>query len=74
MSYRATTISVHITRTGQHPVFGEGILLTLDDEGGGAFLEIKSTDDDGGKIRLELEELEQLVIEARKLLAAVEEQ
>ena len=66
--YRATAISVHITRTEQHPVFGQGVLLTLEDEGGGAFLEIRTTDDDGGKIRLELEELEVLVIEARKLI------
>jgi hypothetical protein len=73
--YRATTISVHITRTEQHPVFGEGVLLTLDDEGGGAFLIIQDTSAaDSGKIRLELGELEQLVIEAKKLLAAVEEQ
>ena len=72
--YRATTISVHITRTEQHPVFGEGVLLTLDDEGGGAFLIIQDTSAaDGGKIRLELGELEQLVIEAKKLLAALEE-
>lgn len=70
--YRATTISVHITRTDQHPVFGEGVLLTL---GGGAFLIIQDTSDvDSGKIRLELGELERLVIEAKKLLAAVGEQ
>jgi hypothetical protein len=67
--YRATPISVHITRIEQHPVFGEGVLLTLDDEGGGAFLVIKDTSDlDTGKVRLELGELEQLVIEARKLV------
>ena len=73
--YRATTISVLITGTEQHPVFGEGVLLTLDDEGGGAFLIIQDTSAvDSGKIRLELGELEQLVIEAKKLLAAVGEQ
>ena len=71
--YQATTISVHITRAEQHPVFGEGVLLTLDDEGGGAFLVIEDTSDaSGGKVRLELGELEQLVIEARKLVQAVE--
>ena len=68
MSYRVTPISCHITPTKNHPVFGQGVLLTLEDEGGGAFLEIRTTDDDGGKIRLELEELELLVLEARKLI------
>ena len=68
MSYRVTPISCHITLTKNHPVFGQGVLLTLEDEGGGAFLEIRTTDDDGGKVRLELEELELLVIEARKLI------
>ena len=68
MSYRVTPISCHITPTKNHPVFGQGVLLTLEDEGGGAFLEIRTTDDDGGKVRLELEELELLVIEARKLI------
>lgn len=72
MSYRVTPISCHITQAKNHPVFGQGVLLTLEDEGGGAFLEIRTTDDDGGKIRLELEELELLVIEARKLIQSVQ--
>lgn len=71
-TYRVTPISTHITREGQHPIFGEGILISLDDEAGGAFLVIKNTGDDGGSIRVELEELEILLIEARKLMAAVE--
>ena len=71
-TYRATPISTHITREKQHPIFGEGVLLTLDDEGGGPFLIIQDTSDDGGKIRVELGELEILLVEARKLMAAVE--
>ena len=71
-NYRATPISCHITHVDQHPIFGEGMLITLEDESGGAFLVIKSTGDDGGSIRVDLEELELLVIEARKLIQLVQ--
>jgi hypothetical protein len=70
--YRTTPISTHITHAAHHPIFGEGMLITLEDETGGAFLVIKSTADDGGSIRVELEELELLLIEGRKLMQGVE--
>ena len=71
--YRATPISTHITRAHLNPIFGEGMLISLDDESGGAFLVIKDTSDDGGSIRVDLEELERLLIEGRKLMQGVEQ-
>lgn len=72
MDYRTVPLSVSIARANQHPVYGEVMVLTLADEGGGAFFTIHDNNDANGGIRVELEELELMVIEARKLLAAVE--
>lgn len=74
MSYRVTPISVHITPEGEHPTIGNGMTLTLVDEGGGPFLEIADTSDRASTtLRVELEELELLVVEARRLIAAATE-
>lgn len=71
MDYRTVPLSVSIARANQHPVYGEVMVLTLEDEGGGAFFKIHDNNDANSGIRVELEELELMVIEARKLMAGV---
>ncbi len=68
MDYRTVPLSVSIARANQHPVYGEVMVLTLADEGGGAFFTIHDNNDANGGIRVELEELELMAIEARKLM------
>ena len=71
-NYQVTTLSRMIARLEQNRIYGEGILITLEDEGGGAFFTLKDTSDVGGEIRIEMEELELVVIEARKLIKQLE--
>ena len=68
MDYRTVPLSVSIARANQHPVYGEVMVLTLEDEGGGAFFTIHDTSHANSSIRVELEELELMAIEARKLM------
>jgi len=69
--FYVTTLSRMIARLEQNRIYGEGILITLEDEGGGAFFTLKDTSDVGGEIRIEMEELELVVIEARKLIKQI---
>jgi hypothetical protein len=71
-NYQVTTLSRMIARPEQNRIYGEGILITLEDEGGGAFFTLKDTSDVEGEIRIEMEELELVVIEARKLIKQLE--
>jgi hypothetical protein len=73
-SYRYTPLSVSIHPSDQNPYYGNGLRLSIVDEGGGAFLEIEAVDAALAPktLRLDLEELEQLVVAARRLLKAYE--
>jgi hypothetical protein len=70
MSYRVTPVAVSIHHVDQNFAFGEDSLeLRLTDEAGGAFFLLSQEGRE--PIRLELEELELLVAEARRLLPGV---
>ena len=65
--YHATTTAVTIHAAEQNFCFGEqSITLTMVDEAGGPFFLLNQ--EGAGPIRCELEELELLVAEAKKLL------
>jgi hypothetical protein len=69
-----TTMSVVLTpaaalASGTSPLFAEqSTVVTVVDEAGGPFLEIKNVED-AAKIRLDLEELEAVVVVARELVS-----
>jgi hypothetical protein len=66
MSIDVTTISVAIHRPNSNPIFGEQtIRVSLNDEGSGAFFSIE--DHHGNSIDMDMDEIEQLVVEARTL-------
>ena len=68
--YKTTMTKFAIHRTGDNPVFGEGVIhVSLDDEGGGSFLVLEQ---ESQKIRITLEELELLVAEAKRLVEGAE--
>ena len=65
--YAVTTTAVAIHPQGVSPIYGEGITrLELDDEGGGPFLLLRQEDQ---TLRMDLEELEAIVVAARELIA-----
>lgn len=72
MTYRAITTQLAIVPTTGpatpcNPVFGErAVHVTLEDEGGGPFLSIRTSE---GEIKLDPEELEAIAAAARQLLA-----
>ena len=66
-----TPIAVSVHRAGDNPLFGESaIRVALDDEAGGPFLVLSNTDPsaDGGT-RVDLCELEAVLVAARQLVA-----
>lgn len=72
MTCTTTTIEVSVHPAGNHPVFGEGnTYVRLEDEGGGAFIVLRQTNDDSkpGEIRLDPHELEAVMRAAKQLLA-----
>ena len=71
MDYRTVPLSVSIARANEHPVYGNVRVLSLVDEGGGAFFRLHDNGNAEAAVDLELEELELMVIEARKLMASV---
>jgi len=63
------TVSVH--RPDVNPVFGHGVThVSIDDEAGGSFIILTQFDDniEPGKVRLDLDELEEIIEVARELL------
>ena len=63
-----TPIKVAVHRSGQNPLFGEGALsVSVDDEGGGAFIVLEGEDEHG--IRIDMDELEVVVEVAHDLIA-----
>lgn len=71
---KSTILSISIHRADKNPVFGEGVThVTLQDEGGGVFLEIQQHHDvlHVGQIRLELDELLAVCEAGKKLIGSV---
>jgi hypothetical protein len=72
MTCTTTTLEVSVHLAGKNPVFGEGnTYVRLEDEGGGAFIVLRQTDDDSkpGEIRLDPLELEAVVRATKQLIA-----
>ena len=58
---------------GNNPISGDvAVHVSVEDEGGGAFLVIETVDDDCGKIRIDLDELEAVLVAAREMIAGIE--
>lgn len=62
---------------GNNPIFGDGAVhVSVEDEGGGAFLVIETVEGDDndvcGKIRIDLDELEAVLVAAREMIAEIE--
>ena len=71
MSYKSLSMKVSVYQEGNNPIFGEGVThVSLDDEGGGAFILLEQED---RQLRLDLEELEVVADVARKLISATRE-
>jgi hypothetical protein len=66
MKYKATITAVAVHPEGDNPVFAEtATTIRLQDEGGGFFVELEQG---GGSIRLDAEEIDLIMNEAKKLL------
>lgn len=70
MKPQLTITSLAIHRPGINPVYGEGVThVSLADESAGFFLEVKQIEGHGEQsIRLDPDELDLLVVAAKKLL------
>lgn len=66
-NYKTTITQVTIHKADHSPIFGESAThIKLEDEGDGEFFVIQQ---DGGIIRLDPEELDLIIAEAKKLMA-----
>jgi len=73
VKYLVTTpIEVSIHRVGENPIFGHSVTkIRIQDEAGGPFIVLTQCfEDSEGKLSFDLDELEQVLIQARKLIAA----
>lgn len=72
--YKTTPMAVSVHMKSDSPVFGEStIIVSAEDDGAGSFVVLKSlcTDDNGaGVIKLDLDQLEAVVVAARALIRA----
>jgi len=68
---RTTPISVAVHPAGQSPIYGEqAIHVLVDDESGGPFIVLRQCNDyiKPGEVRMDMDELEAVVIAARALI------
>ena len=73
MNLKVTTLKVSVHQAGESPVFGEQAThISIDDEAAGAFIVLEQFHHEVGKgmLRFDLEELELVTAEARKLIQA----
>ena len=69
---KTTSIKKAIHVAGNNPISGDvAVHVSVEDEGGGAFLVIETVEDDG-KIRIDLDELEAVLVAAREMIAEIE--
>jgi hypothetical protein len=67
-----TTVAVSVHRASDDPIFGESVLMvSVDNTAGGPFIVVKSNEDNetANTVRMDLDELEAVVVAARKLVA-----
>ena len=72
---KTTSIKKAIYVDGNNPISGDvEVLVSVEDEGVGAFIVIETVDvdDDCGKIRIDLDELEAVLVAAREMMAGFE--
>lgn len=72
-AFLMTTMSYSIHPENESPVFGKGATtVSIDDEAAGAFIVIKQDiPHESGGIALEIDELELVLVAARKLLSGM---
>ena len=71
-NYESLPLATTIFHKNSHPIFGEvTVQVSIDDNAGGPFVVIKQMSDNC-KIELDMEQLELIVVEARKLVEAHE--
>ena len=70
MKYKSTVISISIHPENLNPVYGDGVThVSIEDEGAGPFIELLQERDDKDKcVRTDIEELELITAEAKKLI------
>ena len=71
--WKATPLSVAVHYKGENPHFGEStVVVSTDDEAGGSFIVLRSHEEnlEAGHIRLDMEQLEIIVKESRRLIKA----
>ena len=67
INYKTTITQVTIHKAEDSPVFGESATrIKIEDEAAGEYLVIEQ---DGGSIRVDPEELDLIIVEAKKLMA-----
>ena len=70
---KTSAIKKAIYVDGNNPISGDvEVLVSVEDEGCGAFIVIETVDDEGGKIRIDLDELEAVLVAAREMIAGFE--
>ena len=70
---KTSVIKKAIYVDGNNPISGDvAVHVSVEDEGGGAFIVIETVDDDCGKIRIDLDELEAVLVAAREMIAEIE--
>lgn len=70
MKYKSTIIRISIHPENQNPIFSEQAThVCIEDESGGPFIELRQERDDDDKcVRVDMEELELITVEAKKLI------
>jgi hypothetical protein len=70
MKYKTTITTVSIHSENVNPVYGEGVThLCIQDEGAGPFITLTQVGEDKSDcIRIDMEELELITAEAKKLI------
>jgi hypothetical protein len=70
---KTSAIKKAIYVAGNNPISGDvAVHVSVEDEGGGAFIVIETVDDDCGKISIDLDELEAVLVAAREMIAEIE--
>ena len=75
-TYKTTVLKVSVHQEGESPLLDESAThVSLEDDGGGPFIQLlqNSADFEQGRVRLELDELEPVAAACRALIAGVNE-
>jgi hypothetical protein len=72
--FNTLTTKIHIYSDADHPIFGENITeVSIEDEAAGPFIVLEQAgDEDRGKLKFDLEELELVLNVARYLVKSAE--